>query len=79
LFSGSGSLFEQALSSGFVLLGESQNQELVLGAIGQFWKPLGRPLPLASPKEFCDFDRPDYAKAVLNFFIDETPGYAELR
>jgi hypothetical protein len=76
LFSGSGPLFEQALSSGFVLLEESQNQELVLGAVGQFWKPVAKPLPIASQQEFLDLDRPDYAKAVLNFSIDETPGYA---
>lgn len=76
LFSGSGPLFEQALGSGFVLLGESQNQELVLGAVGQFWKPVAKPLPIASQQEFLDFDRPDYAKAVLNISIDEKPGYA---
>lgn len=76
VFSGSGPLFEQALSSGFVLLGESPNQELVLGAVGQFWKPVAKPLPIASQQEFLDFDRPDYAKAVLNISVGETPGSA---
>jgi len=76
LFSGSSPLFQQALGTGFVLLSESQNQELVLGVVGQFWKPVAKPLPIASHQEFLDFDRPDYAKAVLNFSIDETLGHA---
>lgn len=43
---------EQMLASGFVLLAEEPNREIVLGAVGQFWKPFGRPLALANPQEF---------------------------
>ena len=31
-------LFEQFLTSGFILLAEEESRELVLGGIGQFWK-----------------------------------------
>ena len=72
-FRGSQPLLEQFLSHGFTLLVEEPDQGLVLGTVGQFWKPLTRPLPLDSPEQFLAFDRPDYAKAVMDFSIVDAP------
>ena len=66
---------QQALRNGFTLLAEAPNQELVLGTIGQFWKLTGSvPVRLTEPSEFLTFNHPDYAKAAMNFSLDETPG-----
>lgn len=66
---------QQALRSGFILLAESPNQELVLGTIGQFWKITGSvPVRLAEASEFLTFHHPGYAKAAMNFSLEETPG-----
>jgi hypothetical protein len=63
-------LLEQMLASGFVLLAEEANREIVLGAVGQFWKPFGQPLALANPQEFLVFDRPDYAKGTMSMSVE---------
>ena len=70
---GSQPLLDQFLSHGFTLLVEEPNRGLVLGTVGQFWKPLGRPLPLDSPEQFLTFDLPDYAKAVMDFAVVDAP------
>ncbi len=56
---------------GFVLLAEETDRELVVGTVGQFWKITGKPFKLANAHEFLAFDRPDYAKAVMNFYLHE--------
>lgn len=54
------------LDNGFTLF-EDSDQEIVFGAIGQFWKPSGGDIVgLNDPKEFLEFNRPDYAKVVAN-------------
>ena len=70
---GSQPLLDQFLSHGFTLLVEEPNRGLVLGTVGQFWKPLGRPLPLDSPEQFLTFDLPDHAKAVMDFTVVDAP------
>jgi hypothetical protein len=71
-FSATQPFLQQALRSGFTLLAESPNQELVLGTIGQFWKLTGSaPIRLAEPAEFLNFHHPDYAKAAMNFSLEE--------
>ena len=63
-------LLEQALRGGFVLLAEDPGRELVLGAIGQFWRiKAGIPLRVADAGAFLAFNRPDHAKAVLGFRV----------
>lgn len=62
-------VIKQAIQSGFVLLAEDPDRELVLGTIGQFWNPRSRPLSVANQREFLAFDRPGYAKAVMNFHL----------
>jgi hypothetical protein len=57
---------EDFLQTGFVLLGERPDEELVLGLIGRFWTPGGgiHRIPAA---QFQAFAEPGYAKAVWNF------------
>lgn len=73
-------LLEQMLSNGFVLLGVEQEREVVVGVIGQFWKLRGGAVaPIASPQEFLGFDRPDYARAAMNFSVEAVGGVLRLR
>ncbi|MDO8750059.1 MAG: hypothetical protein Q7K03_02795 [Dehalococcoidia bacterium] len=73
-FGGDQPFLDQMIASGFVLLAEETDRQLVLGTVGQFWRALERPLQLANASEFLAFDRPAYAKAVTNFFIAESLG-----
>ncbi|HYG20733.1 MAG TPA: hypothetical protein VD816_17465 [Ohtaekwangia sp.] len=50
----------------FVLLQEQMNTEIIIGLIGQFWKPDGN-LKVFSPAEFATIDEPGHAKATWNF------------
>ena len=64
------SLVEQFLNSGFILLAEHENQELVLGRIAQFWKLINDSVPrIDNTHEFLAFNNPSYAKAVMNFYV----------
>jgi hypothetical protein len=65
------SLLAQALMSGFVLLGEKADEEIVLGIAGQFWKPTGAVVHLADEAEFAAFNPPGHVKAAMNFHIAE--------
>ena len=47
--------------------------ELVLGAIGRFWKAEGEILRVGSD-EFVTFAEPGFAKAVMNFHVRAVPG-----
>ncbi len=65
-------LLELATNSGFVLLAEEANRELVCGTISRFWKLPGDVHPrIASPQEFLAFNRPDYAKTTVNFYVED--------
>jgi hypothetical protein len=58
-------------SVGFKVLGSEEDRELVIGVIGRFWKPV--PLLLdVPPASFSSFDEKGYAKAALNYLIEET-------
>jgi hypothetical protein len=73
-------VLELALNGGFVLLAEEADRELVLGTIGQFWKLSGSAGPkLADAREFLAFNQGEYAKAVMNFFVDESLGNGRVR
>jgi hypothetical protein len=68
-------ILEVAMRSGFVLLAETPPDELVVGTIGQFWRPTGPRLPLAGPDEFLAFDTPGYARCAMDFRLEEhAPG-----
>ena len=58
------------LDSGFGLLAEKPDEEIVLGVSGRFWRPTGNLSPFNRP----DFDRPipvGMARAVWNFSLSE--------
>jgi hypothetical protein len=64
-------LQDQMFENDFVLLAENE-QELVFGTIGQFWKlSQAESIPLAKAQEFLAFDQPGYAKAVGNFQVSQ--------
>ena len=56
------------LKSGFVLLAEAPDEEVVLGLVGRFWTPTGG-LIRVQPADFAAFDRPGYAVAAWNFTL----------
>ncbi len=79
-FRSSESIIGWATRVGFVLLAEQADRELVLGWVGQFWKLVGGSFPrITNPQEFLEFDRPDYAKATLNFCLSELSGRTAVR
>jgi hypothetical protein len=61
----------------FILLGERENEELLLGLVGQFWKPSGE-LRRLDARGFKGFSEPGFAKAVWNFSLTEQPDHSVL-
>jgi hypothetical protein len=57
---------------------ELTNNELVIGLIGQFWKPSGN-LQTFEPAEFNSFSQPGFLKAVWSFHLSETSGICTLQ
>ncbi|HEV2126352.1 MAG TPA: hypothetical protein VGW38_26645 [Chloroflexota bacterium] len=63
-------ILEEMQNGGFVLLGNDADRELMIGVIGQFWRPTGVVvLGVTSVEAFRAFSDPRYAKAVMNFQI----------
>lgn len=54
--------------AGFILLGERQNSEILLGLVGRFWTLSGH-IQRLDREGFRGFDRPGFAKAVVNFSL----------
>ena len=69
----SGFGLEQFEAMGFVRLAEDVGKELVLGTVGRFWKPTSG-IERIRAENFKGFDRPGYAKAVMNFRVEPTEG-----
>lgn len=56
---------------GFVTLAEQPRQELVFGAVGRWWLPLGAEFwPLEDREAFTAFDLPGYAKTAANLRLE---------
>ena len=49
---------------GWVLLGERAPNEIVLGLVGKFWRPVIEFAKVGSPTEFVDFAEPGFAKTI---------------
>ena len=59
----------------FRKLDEEPGHELVLGLVGRFWTVFGDIQKIRSAVDFCEFEKPGYAKAVWNFSVaDEGNG-----
>lgn len=67
-------LHERLQGSGFVILAEVPNEEMVIGVVGKFWRPDGGQCSDLTPDGFALFSRPGYAKAAWNFRLQvESP------
>ncbi|MDQ1688824.1 MAG: hypothetical protein QOK42_1799 [Frankiaceae bacterium] len=65
-----GSLLEQTERAGFLRVVDNPT-ELVLVAIGRFWRPDGARVQVSDREDFERFDQPGYAKAVWSFELNE--------
>ena len=73
--SGENVTLDSLKGSKFRILAERENEEVVIGLAGQFWKPVGN-LQDVDAGNFREFDKPGFAKAAWNFSIkdaDVTP------
>jgi hypothetical protein len=69
---------QDILASGFVVLAEEPDREIVLGLVGRFWT-LGGGIRRISPSEFAGLAEPGYAKAAWNFYlVPQTGGTTHL-
>lgn len=64
---GHGPVLEEILRSGFTLLGEDPDREVVVGTIGRFWQARPAHADIGGTAEFIAFDAPGWAKAAMNF------------
>ena len=55
--------------SRFEILAESENREVLIGLAGKFWTPWGE-LQDVSADNFQEFDKPGFAKATWNFWLE---------
>ncbi len=62
------STLEGLLRLNFTVLGEVEDQELLLGIAGRFWRLRGD-LRRIGPEQFREFDREGFAKAVWSFSV----------
>jgi hypothetical protein len=56
---------------GWILLGERAGQEIALGLVGKFWRPVIEFARITSADEFRRFDEPGFAKTVYDFSVRE--------
>ena len=59
--------------SGFLLLGERPDREVVVGSVGKFWQPTIEFVPV-TPAEFRTFERPGYGKLAWCIRVDPRIG-----
>jgi hypothetical protein len=64
---------------GWSLLGERENEEIALGLVGKFWRPVIE-FATVRPDQFKDFSEPGFAKHVYSLSVAEIePGRTLLR
>jgi hypothetical protein len=67
-----------------VLLGQHNQDEIALGLVGKFWRPVIEFAAVTSPTEFREFAEPGFAKTIPQYTIcgcrvrkaDGVPAYA---
>jgi hypothetical protein len=75
----SGPVLDAILRSGFVLLDEDADREVVVGTIGRFWQLRPVHADIAGPADFLAYDTPGFARAAMNFRVAESgPGRTRL-
>ena len=70
----SGDLRRRLQGTGFVIVVEVPNQELVMGIAGRFWRPDGGRYMELTADDFTRFVRSGYAKAAWNFRVRTDSG-----
>ena len=56
---------------GWILLGERPGEEIALGLVGKFWRPVIEFARITSADQFREFDEPGFAKTVYNLSVRE--------
>jgi hypothetical protein len=56
---------------GWILLGERTGEEIALGLVGKFWRPVIEYTPISTVEGFKPFDEPGFAKTVYDFAARE--------
>jgi hypothetical protein len=56
---------------GWILLGDRPGEEIALGLVGKFWRPVIEFAPIATAEEFRSFDQPGFAKTVYDLSVRE--------
>jgi hypothetical protein len=56
---------------GWILLGERAGEEIALGLVGKFWRPVIEFARITSADEFRAFDEPAFAKTVYDLSVRE--------
>lgn len=56
---------------GWILLGERPGEEIALGLVGKFWRPVIEWAPVASADEFRAFSQPGFARTVYDLSVRE--------
>jgi hypothetical protein len=57
---------------GFLVLDVDEEREIVAGVVGKFWRPVQNdPVRLPCASAFLAFDEPGYAKAAVNFRLED--------
>ncbi len=73
-----GLTIDALLKSGFILLAQTPNQEIVLGLVGRFWTACGD-IQKIDAESFRNFNQSGFAKAVWNFSLHPISGGVILR
>ncbi len=60
-------LRQRLQSTGFVILAEAPNEEIVIGVAGRFWRPDGGRCMGLTTDDFAELSRSGYAKVAWNF------------
>ncbi|NLI12935.1 MAG: hypothetical protein GX425_09995 [Peptococcaceae bacterium] len=60
--------------SGFILLEEMKNKEVVMGFVGRFWRPSGGIDRSVKAEDFVGFNKNGYCKSAWNFYIEQELG-----
>lgn len=64
---------DRVTRTGFIMLGQEEPREVVLGLVGQFWKLTGGLQMGLDSNGFLAFGAPGYAKAAWNFLLTDHP------
>ena len=62
-------LHQRLQGTGFVMLAEVPNAELIMGIAGRFWRPDGGRCMDLTADDFVGFVRPGFAKVAWNFML----------